>query len=189
MYLLLAVAIKLFFENYQGNKKFLFASFLIIGLASSTFGFEAFQFLVRYRGYQREYIPEILQTEKLADPTKIYPVVCEQLRQAGITRNDLVISDQFPLRYWCEIRLFTTFEEGTVGIMSGKNELIRWYRNYEEQDNILYHGSPDELVAFAKKIGASYALLDSKSDLARAFESKRALVSKGDRFVIIKFNL
>jgi hypothetical protein len=178
----------LFFENIKKGKKLIFTTIFIIGVSSSTFGFEIFQYVVGYYGYQKEYIPQALQTEKLVDTMKIYPVICEQLKQAGVTRETLVISTEFHLRYWCEIKIYTTFEEGTVGLMSGKSELVRWYRNYTEQDHIIREGTPEELIAFAKKIGASYTLLDSRSNLAKAFGNSKMIVSGGEWRVVIKFN-
>ncbi len=125
IFLLWAVAMTLLFEKIKKNKKLFYTGFLIIGLFSSTLGFEVFQYMVGYYGYQKEYIPNFIQNEKLVDTTKIYPVICQELKDAGVTRETLVISVEFHLRYWCEIKIFTTFEEGTVGLMAGKEELVR----------------------------------------------------------------
>jgi hypothetical protein len=187
LYLLFALAIErviLFFPKY---KKILILGFLIIGILSSTFFFECLQYAVGFNGFKKEYIPNSLQKDKLQDDRIVYPIICKQIRDAGIKGDDLVLSDEFQLRYFCDQRLTNTFEEGTIYFMSGKNELSWWYENYIEQKHALYEGNAKELIALAKKDNATYALLESYLPVIKDFESLKMVVSKGDRFTIIKF--
>ncbi|MBA3733317.1 hypothetical protein H0W91_02985 [Patescibacteria group bacterium] len=187
IYLLLAVAIKLYFQNFTKYKKTLLVLFLLVGLSSSTLGFEIFKFVVGYKNYKKEYIPDTYQSNHLPDDFSIYPEICKELQKAGIERNDLVISDYFQLRYYCETKIYTTFEEGSIYFMLGKNELVSWYRTYIEQERIINQGTPEELQAFAKKTGAAYALLETKSSLFLDFERRKQVWIKGDILSVIKF--
>lgn len=192
-YFIWATAVSLFIERYKKNSKLFFALFFIIGVLSSTFFFEIFKFTIGYKNHKKEYIPIYLEPAKIDDETKIFPPICEGIRQAGVKKEDLVISDDFQLRYYCETKLFTTFEEGSIYFMFGKNELVWWFRNYKEQTNIIYHGTPDQLVSFAKRIGAKYALIDKKSDLAKALVDSKMIVfsTNGNTLierVLIKIN-
>ncbi len=189
IFLLWGVAVTVFLEQYKEKRKILFTILLILGIVSSTFFFEVFQFSVGYYGYQREYIPAFLQKAKdvYSDGTKVYPALCDQITQSGITRNDLILYDDFTLRYWCESRLYTTFEEGTIYLLSGKNQLVWWYKTYLEQEHALHFGDVAELTAFAKKVGARYAFLNIDSPIISTLEKKGEVVSKGSRFDIIRF--
>lgn len=185
-YLLTAVAVKIFFDNFRNNKKIIFVIFLFVGLASSTFGFEIFKFFVGYKNYKQEYIPNYLQKNKLADDQVVFPKICKQMESVGIKKDDLVISDDFQLRYFCGIKLLTTFEEGSAYFVLGKNELVWWYRVYTEQKKVLYGNNPNDFLVFAKKFKADYALIEINSPLLAQFEKSGIVVSKGDRLAIIK---
>ena len=187
LFLLWGVAVTILLEQYREKRKILFTLLLIVGICSSTFVFELFQFAVGYYGYQKEYIPNFLQADKLTDMTKIYPTYCDQIKKAGITREDLIISDDFKLRYWCQSRLFITFEEGSIYLLSGKNELVWWEKNYKEQEQVLHEGSAKELTVFAKRLKARYALLEVTSPMVKEFGLKGEIVSLGDHFAVIQF--
>lgn len=186
-YLILAVFSTQFFKDFKNNKKILFTAFLLIGIASSTFGFEIFKFVVGYKNYKKEYIPNIFQKDKLQNDLVVYPSTCKQLENANINRDELVISDHFQIRYYCGTRLFTTFEEGSIYFITGKRELVNWMRTYEEQKRALYSESPDNLIAFANKVGARYAVVEATSPMISKLENKKMVVSKDDILAVIKF--
>jgi hypothetical protein len=185
-----AIFLTFILEKFKDNRKTVATILLIIGMCSSAFGFEWLQFVVGYYGYQREYIPNVLQKkeDRYEDMTQIYPTWCGQLAKIGITRNDLVISDDFSLRYWCESRLYTTQEEGYIYVLSGKSALVQWVKNYQEQQDALNSGNADKLVAFAKKVGARYVFLESApASMLQELRDKHMLVSSpGDHFFVIK---
>lgn len=187
LYLLFAIVVEKTLQFFPKYKKILFAFFLIFGILSSTFFFECFQYVVGFNGFKKEYIPNYLQANKLQDDRVVYPVICKQIREAGINKTDLVMSDEFQLRYFCDQKLTNTYEEGTIYFMSGKNQLVWWYKNYLEQNHALYEGSSKEIIALAKKDNATYALLESYLPVIKEFEALKMVISKGDRFTIIKF--
>ncbi len=163
---------------------------IILGMASSSFCLEWFEFLVGYKGYSPLMIPKDLQTETsgkgIDDETKIDPPICRQVASAGVSRSDLILVDDFSLRYNCELHILLTYVEGTAYMMSGKNELVWWYRTKLEQDKALA-GSADDLINFAKKEKARYALITPNTAQEKEFELKKMVVSKGDTYSLIKF--
>jgi len=183
----MAVALALFFRDCKSRKKVYYTLFLIIGLASSTFGFECFKYSIGYRNYRKEYIPNVLQRDKLSDDRILYPDVCNKIEKAGITKKDIVISDDIRLRYWCEQKLYSTFEEGVIYFMSGKDQLVYWSRQYKEQDNAIYGKNPEDLIAFAKSVGAKYAILEFNPELSEKFKAKNMITGENSLISIVKF--
>ena len=185
LFLIFAVALSLITKRYP-KKKYLIELITVIGIASSGFGLEWFEFLIGYPNYSESYIPAVFQHKNFPNESLKYPAICKQMKDAGITRNDIVLSDDFPLRYFCEAKLLVTMEEGSAYLMSGKSEMVWWQRTYYEQGGSF--DTAEHLVNFAKREKARYALLTSGSFLEKEFDAEKMIVSKGETYSIVKFS-
>jgi len=185
LYFLFAVALALFLKRYR-IKKYTLVPIVIIGIISSSFGLEWFEFLVGYRNYSEEMIPVVFQKKNFENEAVRYAEICRQAEKVGVKENDLVISDDFPLRYYCKMNLFITQEEGMSYMMSGKNEMVWWFREYREQALAL-NRTPDVLLRFAERTKAQYALIPKDSPLVKEFDDRKMVVSHGETYSIIKF--
>jgi len=189
LFLLLPIAFTVITERYKIKKGTLII-LIVVGMASSSFGLEWFEFIVGYKGYSPLMIPKSLQEDikgkGIDDETIIDPPICRQLGAAGVKRTDLILADDFSLRYNCESHLLLAYVEGTAYMMSGKNEMVWWYRTKLEQDKA-FSGTADDLISFAKKEKASYALILPGTSQEKEFEVRKMAVSKGETYTLIKF--
>jgi len=185
VFLILAVCLD-FFRKYFKNK-LLFTFIVIIGIVSSSIGFEFTQYLWGFDNYQSEYIPVSWQQDLSENKLNRYQNICKQVSQAGITANDLVISNDFDLRYFCEIRLLVTYEEGTIYMMRGRESAVYWHEIFQRQAQVLDSGNADDLIDFAQEVGAQYAILSPDSQMIDELETRDLVANKSDNLVIIKF--
>ncbi|MCX6735921.1 MAG: hypothetical protein NTZ13_02460 [Candidatus Parcubacteria bacterium] len=185
VFLLFAVALSVYIKKYS-PKKYVIALIVIIGMTSSSFGLEWFEFLIGYKNYCDGFIPVALQKKTFAKAdTKMYPEICQEMKNAGIKKTDLVLSGDFPLRYFCETKLLATLEEGSSYLMAGKSEMVWWYRTFWQQDAAF--NKSEDLIDFAKKQKASYALVTVGSPLEQEFEGKGMIKTKGTVYSVVKF--
>lgn len=174
------------FRKYFKNK-LLFTFIVIIGIVSSSIGFEWSQYLLGYQNYQEEYILQSLQGPRGEDKLSRYQGICADIVEAGIGPEDLVISSDFDLRYFCEISIYTSFEEGTTYLMRGKESLVYWHQIFTEQAKVLDSNRAQDLLDFADKVDAQYAILKSDSAMLDELRESQLVVKENNNLAIIKF--
>ncbi|RJQ34074.1 hypothetical protein C4566_02575 [Candidatus Parcubacteria bacterium] len=185
LFLALAVSVE-FFRKYFKNR-LLFTFIVIIGIVSSSIGFEWVQYLLGSGNYQSEYIFSSWQENLPENKADRYQRICQQLKDAGIDQGDLVISSDFDLRYFCQVRLFVTYEEGSTYLMRGKEPLVYWYNIFLRQAEVLDSKQANDLIDFANNISAQYAVLPTDSEMVPELEAGGLVVGKSDDLRIIKF--
>lgn len=186
LFILFAVFLDLFRKYF--NSRILFTVIFVVGILSSGIGFEWSQYLMGYSNYQKEYIPEAWQSEKTENKEDKYERICSSINEVGVSSEDLVISYDFDLRYFCKLKLYVTYEEGTFYMMRGKNTSVYWHQIFLKQKEALDADNIDLLLKLAKEIQADYAILDKDRSLVSNLPESRLLYyDKGD-VIIIKFN-
>ncbi len=182
--LMFAVAVYLLHKRYQ--KRWITTLMLMMGVASSSFAFEWFQFLIGYPNYQKEYIPAVLQEKELPNQYTYYQRLCTQLHEAGAQKGDVVLINDFNIRYFCGLRPHTSFEEGTAYIFMGKGPLVAWHKDMLRQTEVLKGDDVDAVVVYAEEVGARFVALPSSSPATRALiERGSPAFQKGDTTFIL----
>lgn len=174
-----------YFLSCNKFKKIILFVFLIIGCISSSFGFEIGQFLVGYQNYERAYVPVSWQRTEEENDRDYYSELCSTLTSLGANQETLTISTDFKLRYFCELPLYVTFEEGGAYLNAGRSALVEWHSKFEEQQRVIKTHNIQEFLVFAKKVDARYAVLHIDSFLVTELKEKGYLVAfNKDRAII-----
>ncbi len=161
-------------------------SFLICGVASSSFAFELAQFVAGYPNYERAYIPQLL-SGALSDTTPSeYRAVCDALKNAGITSAATVLSGDFALRYYCEANLFVTSEEGGALLQRPRTEVVSWHERLLAQREALNSDDPSTIVDFADSIGAEAIVLTSRNARANFDSLDRVQVIRTSTHTVVR---
>lgn len=185
LFILFAVFWDIFRQYFKSE--ILFAVILIVAIMSSSLGFEWTQYLLGYNGYEKAYIFTSLQVQERQPKELRYNRICLDLADYGITRDALIISYDFDLRYFCGLKLYTTYEEGTFYLMRSNDDLVAWYQMFQEQNKVLSGESTENLILFADRIKADYAVIDKNTALVRSLADSNLVYQETADVVVIKF--
>ena len=163
LFILFAVALDILRKTW--NHRYITPVVLVLGLLSSSVGFEWTQYVLGYQNYEKAYIPLALQEEPHVDKRTKYAEICSALEAAGVESGERLISSDFNLRYFCRVDLYTTYEEGTFYMMRGKEDMLYWYDIYTEQDGILKGDDIDAFIAFMESKESRTAVLSNGTAL------------------------
>jgi len=155
------------------------------GILSSSFFFEWFQFVVGYKNYQKEIIPVALQDVTYASGFDESRNWCTAYEAVGAVEGDMVLSDDFTLRYFCGLRPYVTHEEGTAHLFLGKESLVAWREKMLYQRVVLAGSNSESVRSYAKRVGATAAALPKDSSAVAEFiEDGNPVVFEGNYAVV-----
>ncbi|MBP9840717.1 MAG: hypothetical protein KBC68_03755 [Candidatus Pacebacteria bacterium] len=153
---------------------------VLSGLASSTFGFELFQFVAGYANYERAYVPQALSGVPDDTRPKDYHELCRTLEMLGISSAEEVVSNDFGMRYYCRSNLYITHEEGAAYTYRPRAELVDWHARYLAQRDTLRSFDLEAIQAYARSVGARVVVLTRNENS----EAMRGAL-RTSRFVIL----
>lgn len=153
-------------ESLWRYKHVVLALLFVLGVSSSTIGFEFGQFVIGYRNFEKAYVPQVL-TGILDDTTPLqYREVCDALTSLGAEPNDEIISGDFSFRYYCRANLYVTYEEGGAYQQLTRHDVVDWYTHYLAQQTVLKDADPQSIMTFGKSINAHFVVLSKNEKYA-----------------------
>lgn len=167
-------------------KKWGLGLMLVVGVLSSSLGLEWVQYVVGYPHYERAYIPEVFQEETYVHDREEYEPLCDALHTLGATRTTRVLSGSFKLRYFCEVPLYVTFEEGGAYLNRGREALVAWKNMFDEQHTVFASSNPEAFLSFAEEVGARYAVIRTDDSFLSSLVARGAeMITVNDRAIIL----
>lgn len=145
------------------------AVLLVCGLLSSSYVFEVFQYAVGYANPVYEYIPVFLQERTYPDPYEDMALWCDALTSVGVQQGDIIIGEQYILRYFCRVRPYVTREEGYAYQFMGKDEVVSWFERWQRQRALLGGTSSAPLLAYGREVGATAIIVPRESPAGKDF--------------------
>lgn len=135
-------------------KKLILVVLTVGGIMSSTPFFEAAQFTVGYKNFDKAYVPQVFSGVADDITPAEYREACKALVRLGVDPTATVISGDFAFRYFCRADLYVTSEEGSAYQQLPRADLLSWYDRYLSQRDAFKNKDRGEILAFAKSVGA-----------------------------------
>jgi hypothetical protein len=108
------------------------------------------------------------------------------LSSLGANSLSLIVSSEFPLRYYCKSHLYTTDEEGAAYFQLSRSDLVAWYERETSQERALKSKDLATIRTFAHGIGAEYVVLPDASVFMNTEEIDGDVVATTTRHIVIK---
>ena len=161
---------------------------VLTGIASSSFGFEWFQFVVGYKNVTEAYIPQILTGAQDGISPEEYKEICSRLTALGAIKESEIVSKDFNLRYYCQANLHVTFEEGSAYMFLSRSDLVNWHDEYLRQRVALKSSDPYSLITHARSVGASFVVDGSRTKYSNLKSTESLTIATTSRRTIMRIN-